>query len=113
MTRFVMTLFVVIVVIGVVLAALGTLRFQNTTDESRIILDKKELKVQAQNAEAAGGKVLDKTSEDLHKAAERLQDTPNKQQPPAATPATKENNKPAGTRPPDASKHLPENNRGN
>jgi hypothetical protein len=88
MARLITTLVLIAVVVGVVLAATGVLRFQNTKDESIITIDKKELKEKAQGmakeATKTEGKILDKTSQTLHKAAERLRGSSDvKKNPPA------------------------------
>ena len=76
MSRLIITIAVILIGLGVVLAATGFLRFRNSNDESGITLDKKELKEKSQEAvqktEAAGGKILDPTSESLQKAVKQL-----------------------------------------
>ena len=76
MTRLILTVVVILVVVGVVLAAAGVLHFQNTKDETGVTIDKKQLKEKTHEAVEktgeAGGKILEKTGETLHKAAERL-----------------------------------------
>jgi hypothetical protein len=98
MARLITTLVVIFVVVGVVLAATGVLRFQNTKDESIITIDKKELKEKAQGvatqAKQTEGKILDKTSETLHKAAEHLRSpSDDKKSAPANTPPDDHKNK--------------------
>ena len=80
MSRFITKVVVIAVVIGVLLAMAGVLHFRNDTDQTSVTIDKKELKDKAQDVvgktEEAGGKILDKTSTALHKAAEGLRDRP-------------------------------------
>jgi hypothetical protein len=104
MPRLIMTVVVILVVVGVVLAATGVLRFRNTEDETGVTIDKKELKEKTQKAvektEEAGGKILDKTGETLHKAAEGLRGSSDDKRAPTKTPATDDEK----TRQPDQSK---------
>ena len=110
MARVITMLVAIVVVVGVVLAATGVLRFENGKDESIIKIDKKELKEKAQGmvtqAEKTEGKILEKTGEALHKAADRLQGSPQKKElPPTVTPNDDSNMKnmrgaEAGNRPP-------------
>jgi hypothetical protein len=89
MARFILTIVAVVVVVGIVLAAAGILRFQNTEDQSTITIDKKELKAETQDlikkTEEASGKALDKAGEGLHHAAHELQSSTPDQ---PTTPAT-------------------------
>ncbi|MCE5268850.1 MAG: hypothetical protein LLG00_13295 [Planctomycetaceae bacterium] len=66
MNRPFVALIVILVVIAVVLAATGVLRFHNTKDESAVTVDKKLLKEQTEEA-------LDKAGQTLRKAAGGLQ----------------------------------------
>jgi hypothetical protein len=92
-----------------VLATAGVLRFQNTKDESIITIDKKELKEKAGKAfektEDAGSKILDKTGETLHKAAEGLRRSPGNEHAPTKAPATGDDS----TRRSDGSMNPPDN----
>jgi hypothetical protein len=107
MARLITTLVVIVVVVGVVMAATGVLRFHNTKDESIITIDKKELKEKVQGmttqAEKDEEKVLDKASETLHKAAERLH-SPAEDHGAPAKPSTDDHN---NRRPPDAGHRAP------
>ena len=84
MSRFIATVVVIAVVVGALLAAAGVLHFRNGTDETSITLDKKELKDNTRDVvgktEEAGGKILDKTGQALHKAAEGLRGSPGDRQ---------------------------------
>jgi hypothetical protein len=88
MSRLILAAIAIVALVGVVLAATGALRFQNTENQSGVTLDKKELKEKTQEVirttKEAGSKVLDKTSESLHKAAEGLRTTPQDRPPTAA-----------------------------
>jgi hypothetical protein len=108
MARLITTLVVIAVVVGVVMAATGVLRFQNTKDESIITIDKKELKEKAQGMAAQAtkteGKILDKTSQTLHKAAEGLRGPSGDNKiPPTVTPPLDPKKEPR----PDADKPAP------
>jgi hypothetical protein len=96
MSRLITTLLVIGVVIGFVLAATGVLHFQNTTDEATITINKKELKEKTQEViketGEAGGKMLDRTSETLHKAAEGMRPSPENQTTPSKSPAADREN---------------------
>ncbi len=76
MKRLIVSVIVIVVLAGVGLAVAGVLRFENTKNRSSITLDKKELQQKTEKAvektEAAGGEILDKTGQALHKAAESL-----------------------------------------
>ena len=65
MTRLMMTVIVTLVVAGIALATAGVLRFQNTSDQAGVTIDKRELKQKTQQAVETtgefGGKILDKT----------------------------------------------------
>jgi hypothetical protein len=88
MSRLITTVVVVIVIAGVVLFATGTLHFRNTPAETSVTIDKKELNQKTKDlvgkTEEAGSKVLDKTSEALHKAAKEVRGSSHDE--PAATP---------------------------
>ena len=109
MARLIATAVVILVVVGVVLAATGVLRFHNTEDETGVTLDKKELKAKTQEAvdttEKAGGKLLEKTGDTLHKAAERMRGSPGDRSGPPAAPAGDD----TSTRRPNAINTPPEN----
>jgi hypothetical protein len=109
MTRLMMTVIVIIVVVGAVMATTGILRFYNTTDETGVTIDKKELKEQTreavERAGKTGGAVLDKTGETLHEAAEQMRGSSDNRKLPPTTPATGE----TGVRQPNGSKNSPEN----
>jgi hypothetical protein len=96
MARFITTLVVIVVVVGVVLAATGVLRFQDTKDQSIITIDKKELKEKVDKmttqAEQAGSKALDKTSETLHKGVEELRHSSKDKAAPPEPPANDRQN---------------------
>jgi hypothetical protein len=104
MTRFILTVVVMLVVVGVVLAATGVLRFRNTEDETGVTIDKKELKEKTEQAvektEKVGGEILDKTGKSLQKAAEGLRGSPQDKEVPAVGSE--------GTRQPDGDKNPPE-----
>jgi hypothetical protein len=108
MSRLMITIAVILVGLGVVLASTGVLRFHNTKDETGITLDKKELKEKSQEAvqktEAAGGKILDRTSESLQKATQRLRGSSGDRDSHATSPAGDE-----GAKKPGGSKTPPEN----
>ena len=108
MTRLIVLTIAILVVVGAVLATSGVLRVQNSKDESGITIDKKELKEKTQEAvkttEAAGGKILDKTGEALHKAAEKVRAPSPDQKTPATTPQLNDRN----PRLPEESKQPPE-----
>jgi hypothetical protein len=95
MTRLFIVVIAILVVVGVALAATGVLHVQNTKDETGITIDKKEFKEKAQEAVKtttdAGGKILDKTSEALHNAADGLRKPSDDRNPPATTPQRGEN----------------------
>jgi hypothetical protein len=80
MQRFILILFAILLVAGIVLAATGVLRFHSNADESTIILDKQELKQESRKA-------LDKTGDALHKAAEKLRKSPDSAPAPPTKPA--------------------------
>jgi hypothetical protein len=107
MARFITTLVVIVVVVGVVMAATGVMRFHDTKDESIITIDKKELKEKVQGmateAKKSEGKVLEKTSDALHKAAERLHSPTDDHDATAKPSADNHNNQ----RSPDAGKPAP------
>jgi hypothetical protein len=88
-------LVVIVVAVGVVLGVSGVLHFQNTRDKAGLTIDKKEIREKTENAvneaKEAGGKVLDKTGQALHKAAAGLRESPP-DRPPAATPAPDDHN---------------------
>jgi hypothetical protein len=79
MARLITTLILIAVVIGIVLAVSGVLRFQSTNDESTITLDKKELRDKAHEA-------VEKTGETLQKAGERLRGSSQEHVTPTPTP---------------------------
>ena len=89
--RLIVTVVVIIVLVGVGLAAAGVLRFENTKNRASLTLDKQQLQQKTEKAvektETAGGQLLDKTGQAVHKAAESLRGSPDKAQPPAKTPA--------------------------
>ena len=91
MARLMITTVVVLIVLGVVLATTGVLQFRNTEEETGVTIDKKELKEKTKEAVEttgeAGSKILDKTGEVLHKAAEGLRGSPDDQPAPTNTPA--------------------------
>lgn len=92
MARLFVTLCVVLIAIVAVLGASGVLQFDNTKDKATITVDKEELKNKAdeavQETKATGGKILDKTSETLHKAADDLRgDSSQDRQTPRETPS--------------------------
>jgi hypothetical protein len=106
MARLILTM---AVIVGVVLATAGILRFQNTTDEFTITIDKKELQEKTGKAvektEKAGGTILDRTGEALHKAAEGLRRSPSDEHASTKTPATGNDS----ARQPDGSMNPPDN----
>jgi hypothetical protein len=112
MTRVITTLVVIAVLIGIVLAYAGVLRFQNTENQSTIILDKKELKEKAHGAVErtgeVGGEILDKTGQTLHKAAEGIRPSTDRPTEPAAKPSSERE----GTRPTDANHSTKDANKG-
>jgi hypothetical protein len=96
MARLIVVLVVIVVGISIVLAMTGVMHFQNTNDQSTITIDKKDLQKKSEKAvektEEAGGKILDKTGEALHKAADDLRGrakdppAPTATQPPVPSP---------------------------
>ncbi len=110
MRRLMMAAIAIIVLAGVVLAATGVLRIQNNNKETRVTIDKKELKEKTQEAvkktEEAGGKVLDKTGKALREAADNLKGSSHDQKTPRTAPQLDDKNNP---RQPDEGKRLPEN----
>ena len=76
MARLIAVIVGILVVLGIVLGTTGVLHVRNTKDETGVTLDEKELQKKTREAvktsEDAGGKVLDKTGEAMHKAAEKL-----------------------------------------
>src|SRR5208283_5252036 len=106
--RLILTVVVILVVAGGVLAMTGVLSIRDTKDETGVTIDKKELKEKSQDAvkktEDAGGKVLDKTGEALRKAADELRGPSHSKT--TTTPTVDEKDK--NLRPPDGSKELPE-----
>jgi len=76
MLRFVLTLILILVVVGAVLALTGVLHVRNSNDETGVTVDKKKLEEKTEKAieksEEAGRKMLDKTSDALHKAADEI-----------------------------------------
>jgi hypothetical protein len=112
MNRWILIVIAICIVGVAVLALSGVLHVRDTKNETGVTIDKKELKEKTEEAvkktEAAGGKVLDKTGEALHKAAEEIRGTPHDQKPPATTPLPDEKNK--SLRQPDGGKDLPDNN---
>ena len=97
MGRFILTVIVIFVVAAVVLTVAGALHFQNTPDETRVTLDKKELNQKTQElmgeSKEAGSKALKNTGEALHKAGEDLH--PSHDQP---APSAKPDNQQPGQR---------------
>lgn len=93
MSRFILTVVAIVVAVGIVLAAAGTLRFRNTEDQSTVTIDKKELKAETQQVikktEEAGGNALEKAGEALHQAAGKLQSAPPDR--PATSPTSGKN----------------------
>jgi hypothetical protein len=83
MNRLITTLFVLIVVAGVVLAFTGVLRFHNTKDETSVTIDKKELIDEAKEA-------IGKTNETEHKAADGSLGSTHENTQPTAAPASED-----------------------
>jgi hypothetical protein len=96
MSRLITTVVLTLVVVGIVLAATGVLRFHNTEDQSGITIDKKELKEKAQdaveNTGEAGSAILNKTGEILHKAVERMRGSSDDQSSTTTSPAANDEN---------------------
>ncbi len=107
MTRLIIAAIAVFILVGAVLATTGVLRVQNNKDQSGIVIDKKELKAKTQEAvkktEEAGSKILDKTGEALHKAADKVRGSSHDQQTPA-TPQLNDKN----LRQPDETRQSPD-----
>lgn len=73
MSRFIATMVVIALVVGVFLAVAGVIHFQNGPDRATVTLDKKDLNEKTQEAvkdmKRAGGDILNKTGDALHRAA--------------------------------------------
>jgi hypothetical protein len=103
-----MILVAVVLLAGVVLAAVGVVHVQNTQDKAGITIDKKELNEKTQEAvekaKTAGNEVLHKTGQALHKAGDRLQGAP----PSADAPAKSETRATQRAGQPEGDKSRPE-----
>jgi hypothetical protein len=80
MGRLIVTLIVIVVVIGIGLAMMGALRFENTPEKTILTLDKREVQEKTQRA-------MEDTGEMLQRTGGELRGQNQASQPPATTPA--------------------------
>jgi hypothetical protein len=116
MARLILILFAILILVGGVLAATGVLHVQNNKDETNFTIDKKELKEKAHDAvqqtEEASGKALDKASQAMRNAADKIRGSahsgPTNSAP--SSPRLNDKNQPDGKdQPNDQNRRLPEN----
>ncbi len=89
MRRLILTLAVLAIVAGAVIAAVGALHIGSTEDKVNITIDKKQLKEKAEQgleqAKETGSAILHQTGEALRKAGKELRKPSDDQPAPAAS----------------------------
>lgn len=102
--RFILAVVALVILSGVVIAAVGALSVRSTDDEVNVTIDKRQLREKAEEGaekvKEAGSAVLNSTGEALRKVGENLRSHSDGTQPPAAAePASADQQRPAENSP--------------